>query len=275
MKPSLVVCAFFSLCCIAEPQTAHIPEQSSPGQNLRQQSPADQVPRQREPDPVAFEGVQSSLSSGRKEEAFRKAQAIVSVYPDNVHANVLAGAVLLEMAKPAEAVSYFRKVVAANPADAHFHSLLLEAYAESGDRPHRDQERATLRRFHTDGKHPEFSLAHGFMIERIPVGNESVAAIEYFAPEGPNHFSYRFDVYDTADKMMEFIALASEDKDQVFLPKSVPAGARRYSLNRYTQNEQALLGFIDGMPSYDDLRARVVKILHAETDVDVAAPPKK
>jgi tetratricopeptide (TPR) repeat protein len=267
MKPSFVACATLLLCsCAAWPQRTHNPDQAQ----------TDQKPVERQPDPVAFQGVQSSLEAGRKDEALQKAQAIVSIYPNNVHANTIAGAVLLEMARPADAVAYFRKVVEAQPDDPHAHSLLCEAYAESGDKERRDQERATLRRFHSDGKHPAFTEAHGFMIERIPIGNLNVAAIEYFAPEGRYHFAYRFDVYDTSDKMIEFIALANEDEDQALYaqshPKEAKAGARRYSLDRYTQGQQALLGFIDGTPSYDDLRARVVKIITAETDT--GAPDK-
>lgn len=266
MKPSFVACATLLLgCCAAWPQRTHNPDQAQ----------TDQKPAERQPDPVAFQGVQSSLEAGRKDEALQKAQAIVSMYPNNVHANAITGAVLLDMARPADAVACFRKVVEAQPDDPHAHALLLEAYAESGDREHRDQEIATLRRFHADGRHPAFAESKGFMIERIPIGNLSVAAIQYFAPEGRYHFAYRFDVYDTSDKMIEFIALAAEDEDQALFaeahPKEAKAGEHRYSLDRYTQNEQALLGFIDGTPSYDDLRARVVKAITAETDI---APDK-
>jgi tetratricopeptide (TPR) repeat protein len=267
MRPSFVVCALLFPCCAAGPQRTHNPDQTAAGQKP--------VVPAREPDPVAFQGVESSLTAGRKDEALEKAKAIVSVYPDSVHANVLAGAVLLQLSRPADAVSYFLKVVASQPDDAHSHSLLLEAYAESGDRPHRDEQRAILRRFHADGKHPAFAQLHGIMIERIPVGNESVAAIEYFAPEGPHHFSYRFDVYDTSDKMIEFIALAAEDSDQP-LRSGDARPTRRHALSLYTQDQQTLLGFIDGTPSYDDLRARVVRTLAAELDVNVAptAPAK-
>lgn len=264
MKPPLLACALLVSCWIVGPnQNRHAPESPQQAEPVRQ------------PDPIAFEGVRSSLESGRKEEALQKARAIVQIYPDNLQANLMTGAVLLELNRSAEAVPYFSKAVAAQPDDPHMHSLLLEAYAESGDKAHRDEERATLRRFHSDGRHLAFSEVHGYMIERIPVGNLAVEAIEYFAPEGRYHFRYRFDVYDTSQKMIEFIALASEDEDQAFFaqshPKEAKAGVRRFSLDRYTQNQQALLGFIDGEPSYDDLRARVVKIIQADTDA--AAPP--
>jgi hypothetical protein len=260
MKPKLLACAWLVSCWVAgPPQNHHAPE-----------TPRPQAEPVRQPDPIAFEGVRSSLESGHKEEALQKAQAIVQIYPDNLQANVMTGAVLLDLNRSADAVPFFRKAVAAEPDDPHMHSLLLEAYAESGDTADRDQERAALRRFHSDGKHPAFSEVHGYMIERIPVGNLSVEAIEYFAPEGKYHFSWRFDVYDTSGKMIEFVALASEDEDQAFFaqshPKEAKAGIRRFSLDRYTQNQQALLGFIDGQPSYDDLRARVVKIIQADTD---------
>jgi tetratricopeptide (TPR) repeat protein len=232
----------------------------------------------RQPDPVAFEGVQSSLQAGRRDEALVKAQAIVEMYPGNLQANLTTGEVLLELARPADAVAYFRKAATLAPDDPHVHSLLLEAWAESGDTKKRDEEIATLRRMHADGKHPAFSEAHGFLIERIPVGNLAVDAIEYFAPEGKYHFYYRFDVSDTSGRMIEFIALGSEDEDQALFaqshPKEAKAGVRRFSLDRYTESGQALLGFMDGEPGYDDLRARVVKIVTAESGA-AAAPDAK
>jgi tetratricopeptide (TPR) repeat protein len=262
VKPSVLVCALLVSCCVFGQQANHDPGQTPPAEAARQ------------PDPVAFEGVQSSLEAGRRDEALLKAQAIVQIYPDNVQANLLTGAVLLEMTRPADALPYFRKADTLQPDDPHVHSLLLEAYAESSDKKMRDEERATLRRMHSDGKHPAFSETHGFEIERIPVGNLAVDAIEYFAPEGKYHFYYRFDVSDTSGRMIEFIALASEDEDQAMFaeshPKEAKAGVRRFSLDRYTRNQQALLGFMDGQPTYDDLRARIVKIVTAETDAGAA-----
>jgi tetratricopeptide (TPR) repeat protein len=267
VKPPIWVCALLVVCSLSGQQKGHVPDQTLPAQAARQ------------PDPVAFEGVQSSLEAGRKDEALVKAQAIVAIYPDNLQANLTTGAVLLELARPADAVAYFRKADSLQPGDPHVHALLVRAYAESGDTKMRDEERATLRRMHADGKHPAFAETHGFMIERIPVGNLSVDAIEYFAPEGRYHFYYRFDVYDTAGKMIEFIALASENEDQALFAaahaKEARAGVRRFSLDRYTENQQALLGFIDGEPGYDDLRARIVKIVNAEIDTGAApAQPK-
>jgi tetratricopeptide (TPR) repeat protein len=263
VKPPVLVCALLVSCSLFGQQKSHSPDQTSPPEAARQ------------PDPVAFEGVRSSLEAGRRDEALLKAQAIVQIYPDNLQANLMTGAVLLELTRPADAVAYFRKADTLQPDDPHVHSLLLEAYAESGDKKMRDEERATLRRMHSDGKHPAFSETQGITIERIPVGNLSVDAIEYFAPEGKYHFYYRFDVYDTSGKRIEFIALASEDEDQAFFaashPKEAKAGVRRFSLDRYTENQQALLGFMDGQPTYDDLRARIVKIVTAETDT--GAPP--
>ena len=267
MKAPVLVCALLVSCCACGQSTARNPDQTPPPDAVRQ------------PDPVAFEGVQSSLEAGRKDEALLKAQAILQMYPDNLEANLMTGAVLLEMTRPADAVPYFRKAATLQPDDPHVHSLLLEACAESGDTKMRDQEIEILRRMHSDGRHPAFSEAPGFMIERIPVGNLSVDAIEYFAPQGKFHFYYRFEVYDTSGRMIEFIALASEDEDQALFAESHPreakAGVRRFSLDRYTPNRQALLGFIDGQPTYDDLRARVVKIVTAESGTGAAPPGSK
>jgi tetratricopeptide (TPR) repeat protein len=267
VKPTVLFCALLVSCCVFGQTKSQNPGQTPPPDAVRQ------------PDPVAFEGVQSSLRAGRKDEALVKAQAIVQMYPDNLRANLTTGAVLLELSRPADAIAWFRKAATLEPDDPHVHALLLEACAESGDTKMRDEEIATLRRMHSDGRHPAFSEAHSFMIERIPVGNLSVEAVEYFSPEGKFHFYYRFDVYDTSGRMIEFIALASEDEDQVLFaqahPKEARAGVRRFSLDRYTQNQQALLGFMDGQPTYDNLRARIMKIVTAETDTGAAPADSK
>jgi tetratricopeptide (TPR) repeat protein len=262
MTPTVLVCALLVSCCVF-------------GQQESQHSGhAPLADAARQPAPVAFEGVESSLKAGRNDEALVKAQAIVEMYPDNLQANMTTGQVLLEMSRPADAVAYFRKGATLAPDEPDVHLLLLQAYAESGEAKMRDAEIATLRRMHADGKHPAFSQTKGFLIERIPVGNLSVDAAEYFAPEGRYHFYYRFDVYDTSGRMTEFIALASEDEDQALFaqahPKEARAGVRRFSLDRYTQSQQALLGFMDGTPAYDDLRARVVKAVAAESVAGVA-----
>jgi hypothetical protein len=262
MTPTVLFCALLVSCCVCGQRESPNPSQSRPADAARQ------------PAPVAFEGVESSLKAGRNDEALVKAQAIVEMYPDNLQANVTTGEVLLELTRAADAVAYFRKAAALQPDDPHVHALLLQAYAESGDAKMRDAEIATLRRMHADGKHPAYSQTKGFLIERIPVGNLSVDAAEYFAPEGKFRFYYRFDVYDTSGRMIEFIALASEDEDQALFaqahPKEARAGVRRFSLDRYSENQQALLGFMDGAPTYDDLRARVVKAVTAESVAGVA-----
>jgi tetratricopeptide (TPR) repeat protein len=221
-----------------------------------------------QPDASLFAAVRASLDAGKKDEALAKAMDIVKAWPNNADANAITGFVLLQMAKPGDAMPYIRKAQSIDPGDPRIHLLLVQVYAEQGDTEHRDQEIALLRGYHSDGRHPEFARLTGFMIEEIPAGSKKVQAEEYFQPVGRYHFYYRFNVYDATGKLEEFFALASEDEDQAFFeeahPKRAKAGERRFSIDEYTGNSQALLGFVDGEPSYDVLRARILKALSAE-----------
>lgn len=218
-----------------------------------------------QPDASVFAGVRASLDAGRKDEALAKATGLAKAWPNSPEANLMAGYVLLRMMKAGDAMAYLQKAQSLDPGDPRVHLLLVQAYAELGDARHRDQEIALLRGYHSDGRHPDFEQQTGFVVEEIPVGDRMVEAEEYFQPEGPYHFYYRFNVYDAAGQLQEFFALASEDEDQAFFeqehPKEAKAGERRFSIDEYTKNSQALFGFIDGEPSYDVLRARILKDL--------------
>ena len=228
-----------------------------------------------QPDASVFAGVRASLAAGKKDEALAEAKDILKAWPNSPQANEITGYALLIMAKPADAMPYFQRAQSLDPGDPQVHLLLVQAYAEMGDARHRDEEITLLRGFHSDGRHPDFAKQDGFVIEDIRLGTETVQAVEYFEPVGRYHFYYTFNVYDAADELQEFYALASEDEDQAFFeqeyPKKAKAGERRYSIDEYKENSQALLGFIDGAPSYDTLRARILKALNDEQ----ATPAKK
>jgi tetratricopeptide (TPR) repeat protein len=254
-----------------------------------QQAPSSQAaaPAQPQIDPEIRAKIGAELNEKKYDEAIADAKTMLAKNPDSPQVNKLVGVVLLDSQKPADALTYFQKARSLDPADASVHALLLQAYAESGDKTHRDEQRAILRGFHSDGKHPDLAGSQGFMIETIPVGDKVVQAYEFYEPVGRYHFSYRFNVFDASGKLERFYALESDDADQAMYaqqhPKEAAAGGRRFSIDFYEQKTpdsvtQGLIGFIDGQPTYDDLRARIVKVIStsqapAATLTPGAAPP--
>ena len=230
-------------------------------------------------DPKAEAKVIASLQTRDFNTALTGAKAILAANPGSPKANKLVGVVLLDQQKPSDALPYFQKAAQLAPEDPTVNALLLQAYAESGDKVHRDQQRAILRGYHSDGKHPVFAQIPSFLIETIPVGGKVIQAAEFYEPSGQFHFYYRFNVFDASGHIQSFFALESDDADQLLFakqrPKLAAAGERRFSLDGYARSAdghvtQALYMFFNGQPSYDDVRNLVVKLVQENKEPNLA-----
>jgi tetratricopeptide (TPR) repeat protein len=271
---AIAVLAFcgISLAPVLQPRLLEAQAPAVPSQTTKNTAPATQQP----PNPDAQidskteAKVIANLEVRNFDLALTGARAILAGSPNSPKANKLVGVVLLDQQKPAQALPYFQKAHSLAPDDPTVHGLLLQAYAQSGDKVHRDEQRSILRGYHSDGKHPNFALVPSFLIETIPVGDKTVQAVEYYEPFGQFHFYYRFNIFDASQHYQGFIALESDDADQPLYarvhPKQAAAGERRFSLDGYSKSAdghvtQALYTFYDGQPSYDTVRALVVKLV--------------
>lgn len=239
-----------------------------------QTAPAQQTAAKPNPDaqisPQAESKVIASLQARNFDDALVGAKAILAADPNSPKANKLVGVVLLDQQKASDSLPYFEKALQLSPDDPTVHGLLLQAYAQSGDKTHRDEQRTILRGFHADGKHPQFAQIPSYLIETIPVGDKIVQATEFYEPSGEFHFYYRFNIFDATGHIQSFIALESDDSDQTLYaqqhPKQAAKGDRRFSLDGYSKSAdgnvtQSRYTFFDGQPTYDDVRALVVKLV--------------
>lgn len=276
----LKVAAFSSsFVALAPPPNAQV--LTVPTQPAQQLTAPQQANPDAKIDPQAYSKVVASIEAGNFDDALTGAKAILVANPNSPKANKLAGVVYLDQQKSSVALPYFEKALQLSPDDPTVHGLLLQAYAESGDKTHRDQERAILRGDHSDGKHPEMAQIPAYLIETIPVGGKIVQATEFYEPSGEFHFYYRFNIFDTNGHIQGFIALESDDADQPMFaqqhPKEAAAGERRFSLDGYSKNAdghvtQALYTFFNGQPSYDDVRGLVIKLVRSGKELSSAAP---
>lgn len=277
----------FALAANAQNSAAPAPSAQQPPSaqqtsSAQQPSTAAQPP---DPDaqinPHSEAEVIASLKVRDFESALVSAKAILDVNPASPKANKLVGIVLLDQQKASEALPYFQKALQLAPGDPTLHELLLQVYAQTGDKASRDQQRAILRGYHTDGKHPNLAQVPSFLIETIPVEGKVIQATEFYQPFGQFNFYYRFNIFDSAGNIQSFIALESDDADQAQFaqqhPKEAAAGQRRFSLDGYSKSadgkvNQALYTFFSSQPSYDDVRALVVKLVESGKAPVPAAP---
>lgn len=250
---------------LAPAQVLTVPTQTAPAQQTAAKTDSDaQI------SPQAESKVIASLQARDFDDALGGAKAILSADPTSPKANKLVGVVLLDQQKASDSLPYFEKALQLSPDDPTVHGLLLQAYAQSGDKIRRDEQRAILRGFHADGKHPGFAQIPSYLIETIPVGDKVIQATEFYEPSGEFHFYYRFNIFDTTGHIQSFIALESDDSDQALYaqqhPKQAAEGNRRFSLDGYSKSAdgnvtQSLYAFFDGQPTYDNVRALVVKLV--------------
>ena len=224
-----------------------------------------------------FAGVRADLLSGNRQQALHEAEDILDAHPGNAEASFMIGTLLLDYGQPAEALVCFRKAQAAWPGSTDVHAGLLEAFAETGDRKDRDIERAILRGYHADGRHPSAARTPGIVIERFHAGDRQIEAVEYFDPQGPDHVYYRFNVADPHGVIVGWYAFAADDADQAAYHQAHPDVARtslrRYALESFINGNSATLGTFDGNPSYDDFRSRIVAVAQTQSSTATAATP--
>jgi len=229
---------------------------------------------------TTFDNVRADILSGNHQQALGEAEAILNAHPGNAEASFMIGTLLLDEGRPEEALVCFRNSQAAWPGSTDVHAGLLEAYAETGDRRDRDIERAILRGYHFDGHHPSAARTSGIVVERFHVGDKLIEAVEYFDPQGPDHVWYRFSEYDEKGQILGSYAFAADDADQNAYRQQHPdiAGStlHRFALESFFSGTSSTVGSIDGAPTYDDFRTRVVSVVQAETTTASAAsnPPK-
>ncbi len=107
----------------------------------------------------------------------------------------------------------------------------------------------------------------GYLIDEFTEGSRQFRVLEFPNLTGRFNSRYRFLVVseaDPAEKFIPYYDLESDDADQAFFkidhPKLAAKGERRYSLDSYPKpRAQALMGFYDGEPTYETLRAIVAK----------------
>ena len=227
----------------------------------------------------AFDSVRADLLNGNRQQALTEAEAILNAHPGNAEASFMIGTLLLDYGKPDEALVCFRNSQAAWPGSTDVHAGLLEAFAETGDRKDRDLERAILRGYHADGRHPSAAKTPGIVIERFHAGDKGIEAAEYFDPQGPDHVWYRFTVCNAKGVILGAYAFAADDQDQAAYHQEHPdiAGStlHRFALESFFAGTPATIGTVDGAPTYDDFRNRIVTVLQSESDTASASTTAK
>jgi tetratricopeptide (TPR) repeat protein len=174
------------------------------------------------------------------------------------------------------AAPYLKRLVTKDVDDWQSRAKLIQVYQALGDLKARDAERAALFDLRKRGggenkQEPQMSLARqdAYCRERLEVAGKKVLAFEHFELKGPRALRYAFVVLDEAgQKEAHRISLGSYDFTNSFWAErnkeKAAKGERLFHLDGYFPGGHATYGMYHPEPTYDEVRATVLKILEGK-----------
>lgn len=226
------------------------------------------------PDPLALG--EQALAHGDYQTAKDFFIAYLKENPDSSAAIFFAGNAALGLRQYDDAASSYQKAIAKQPAMWGAHKNLVIVYAAQNKWPEFDQERKLLQEARDHGS-PGLNQDGSDVIDMFYVGPERYIVRTY--PKLAGHFKtrYNFTHFGKDGKLDSWISCESDDVDQTSFakahPKEAAAGQRSFSLDSYTapvrsadgktfsQTHGTLKFYPDGEPSYETVRADVIKAL--------------
>jgi tetratricopeptide (TPR) repeat protein len=207
----------------------------------------------------------------------------VTKHPKALTAMLMLGMTRIELKNFDGAIDTFSTLLNIWPDDWHAHIGLVQAYARKGDWKDFDKERALLKAARDSNARGIQLVGDGDVIDVLTVAGQQYTVKSYYKPVGPHQTHYVFlHIVDDAN-LKEFLTCDSDDGDQVEFkrlhPKEAAAGARSFSLDPWeVVNNEPVHGhvyrFYDGEPTYEELRADVLKVLNM-TYQTTPAPEKR
>jgi len=223
------------------------------------------------------EGLQY-LKANQPEKALADFQRVLQRDPDNATANLLAATSALNLYMADVAVNYAEKARQLAPNDWRVDTTLVTAYAAAGKTQQRDAVRAKLVALHSSPNAPDAMKANGFLLDLFKIGRYRVEVVQYFQPIGKFHNYYRFLVRNQGGRRVWEYDLQSDDFTQKSWaeahPQEAASGGRQYSLESDTADTHTEYRLFSGNPTYDDVRAVVVRLLQERTTPFPAEAPK-
>jgi tetratricopeptide (TPR) repeat protein len=253
------------------------------GEALGQQTgtAASPLDVQRGPNPLAV-GL-AALEHGDYGAAMAFFSEYLSSSPNDLEARLDLGSAELGLKEFAAAVKEFHAVIAVEPDLWPAHLNLVLAYAELQDWSDFDQERALIKAARDKGA-PGLDEQKGDLIDVLHVGPKTYSVRAFYELYGRYHTRYVFLHFAEDGKLTDYVQCESDDADQGFFkqahPKEAAVGARSFSLDTYTIDDkgmsQGLIKFYsDGEPTYETVRADVLKVLTSKEKPAASASPDR
>lgn len=177
------------------------------------------------------------------------------------------------------AADLWQQLKALEPLDWHARSKLVQAYQALGKTAERDKERGELFEMWKSGKSAEFAKEFEYCRDQFEVNGQKILAFEHFELKGDRALRYVFSILNKTEDDEEYrISLGSyEVTNSIWRETQNPRpkpDQRLFHLDGYFQNGRHMtFGMFTPEPSYDEVRAIVIKILEKKYDpISTIAP---
>lgn len=221
-----------------------------------------------------FNAAKKDFSEHHPELALEKMKRLHAMVPENPTITDGTAETAVTLGDDAYALSLLKPWTSTHPQDSFAFEWLARAYAETGDAAERDKTIAVVLKLHETTANEQFKRADRFLVERAKLANGYLDIYYAIVPFSRYHIYMLGRQLDAQNTLIQQIALESDDIDQVGFAKEHPElaakGMRRFSMDTYSASKpnpdgtatqtQGLIGFIDGQPSYDDTKARMLKV---------------
>ena len=179
------------------------------------------------------------------------------------------------------AADLWKQLKALEPLDWHTRAKLVQTYQALGKTAERDSERGELFEMRKSGRSAELQKESEYCRDQFEVNGQKIMAFEHFELKGDRALRYVFSVVNKTEDGEEFrISLGSyEVTNSIWRetrnPRPKP-DERLFHLDGYFQNgAHATFGMYFPEPSYDDVRAIVIKILEKKVNPISATIPSQ
>jgi hypothetical protein len=226
-----------------------------------------------------FDTAKKDFGEHHPEIALQKMKQLHAMVPENPTITDGTAETAVTLGDDAYALSLLKPWTATQPEDSFAFEWLARAYAETGDAADRDQTIAAVLKLHETTTNEQFRHVDRFIVERVKLANGNLDISYAIVPFSRYHIYMLGRQVDASNALIRQITLESNDVDQVGFAKEHPdlvaKGMRRFSMDTYSASKagpngtatqtQALIGFMDGQPSYDDTKARMLKVANGDT----------
>ena len=219
---------------------------------------------------LAFDTANKLLEQGKHADALIHYKQALAILPKDPALLFNAGMAAFGGKDFNTALDLWKQLKVVDPSDWHVRAKLIQTYQALGKTAERDAERTELFAMWKKGEPFELKQQFEYCRDQFEVNGQRVMAFEHFELKGERALRYVFSILDATGQAEDWrISLGSYNfTNAVWRETRKPTpkeGERLFHLDGYFKGGHATYGMFFPEPSYDDVRARVMKILEEKS----------